>query len=80
MSKEKQNGTVSPVIPSARSSNQASKDEAYLLNRPNEPEHEMTMTALKVTLQCLAEKKPLQSGVRVTNPTKDKQSYQVCVR
>ncbi|KHJ81437.1 MSP domain protein, partial [Oesophagostomum dentatum] len=53
------------------------KDEAYLLNRPGEPEFKMIMSPLKVVFQCTAEKKPVWTDIRVTNPTKDKQSYKV---
>ncbi|KAK6047704.1 MSP domain protein [Cooperia oncophora] len=59
------------------SATQPAKDEAYLLNRPGEPEFKMSLTPNKVTFLCTAEKKPVWSDVRVTNTTKDKHSYKV---
>ncbi|EYC31523.1 hypothetical protein Y032_0004g2200 [Ancylostoma ceylanicum] len=77
MSKEKKKeaGAGAPQAPGA--SVIQAKDEAYLLNRPGEPEFKMTMTPLKVIFICTPEKKPVWSDVRVTNSTKDKQSYKV---
>ncbi|KAE9412391.1 hypothetical protein Angca_008706, partial [Angiostrongylus cantonensis] len=84
MSKGKQKETVSPILSSAKNptlpsinSNQTPKDGAYLLNRPNEPEFKMTITPAKVIFQCTAEKKPVWTDVKLTNPMKDKQSYKV---
>ncbi|WKY04655.1 hypothetical protein Q1695_005569 [Nippostrongylus brasiliensis] len=56
---------------------QPPKDEAYLLNRPGEPEFKMNMNPMKVVFQCTPEKKPVWSDIRVSNPTKDKHSYKV---
>ncbi|KAK6748297.1 hypothetical protein RB195_001116 [Necator americanus] len=75
MSKEKKKEAGSASASNAPSSQP--KDEAYLLNRPGEPEFKMTVTPLKVIFQCTPEKKPVWSDVRVTNPTKEKQSYKV---
>lgn len=63
--------------PATAGAAQQPKDEAYLLNRPGEPDFKMTMTPNKVTFHCTIEKKPVWSDVRVTNPTKDKHSYKV---
>ncbi|KJH47638.1 MSP domain protein, partial [Dictyocaulus viviparus] len=63
--KEKEN--ASNTCPPVAIGSQASKDEAYLLNRPNEPEFKMTLTPLKVTFQCTAEKKPVWSDVKCTS-------------
>ncbi|KAK5971170.1 Major sperm protein, partial [Trichostrongylus colubriformis] len=75
MSKEKKK--EAPGHPSGSSNTQPAKDEAYLLNRPGEPEFKMSVTPNKVTFLCTAEKKPVWSDVRVSNPTKDKHSYKV---
>ncbi|KAJ1367937.1 hypothetical protein KIN20_028966 [Parelaphostrongylus tenuis] len=37
----------------------------------------MIITPLKAIFQCTADKKPVCSDVRITNTTKDKQSYKV---
>ncbi|XGW31806.1 hypothetical protein V3C99_010183 [Haemonchus contortus] len=76
MSKEKKKEPSQAAPPSTTSTPQA-RDEAYLLNRPGEPEFKMALTPTKVTFQCTAEKKPVWSDVRVTNITKDRHSYKV---
>ncbi|VDM64035.1 unnamed protein product, partial [Angiostrongylus costaricensis] len=47
------------------------------VTKPNEPEFKMTITPVKVIFQCTAEKKPVWTDVKLTNPMKDKQSYKV---